>query len=166
MEVLLKKAAYEDKSVLRQLMELYAYDFSEFTGWEINANGYYGYRYFDHYWTEDDRYPYFIMADGQIVGFVLVNSYTSHIKNGHAIAEFFVMRKYRRGGVGKKAAFLAFDAHPGMWEVNEMAQNIAAQKFWVNVIGEYTAGDFGVHEVMMGDSPGTGQHFHTDAKKL
>lgn len=166
MEVLLKKAAYEDKSILRQLMELYAYDFTEFTGEDIGPHGFYEYRYFDYYWAEEDRYPYFIMVDGQIAGFVLVNQYTSFIKEGYSIAEFFVMRKYRRGGVGRKAACLAFDAHPGMWEVNEMAQNVVAQKFWENVISEYTNGDFGTHEVMLGDAPGTGQHFHTDAHKV
>ncbi len=32
-----------EKSVLRQLMELYAYDFSEFDDADVNKHGFYGY---------------------------------------------------------------------------------------------------------------------------
>ena len=64
-----------EKSVLRQLLELYQYDFSMFDNADVNAHGYYGYRYLDHYWTESDRQAYFIVSDGKLAGFVLVNNH-------------------------------------------------------------------------------------------
>ncbi|MGI6665691.1 MAG: GNAT family N-acetyltransferase [Christensenellaceae bacterium] len=159
-EITLHPVAYQEKSVLRQLLELYQYDFSEFTGEEIGPHGFYEYAYLDHYWTEEDRYPYFIKVNGALAGFALVNAYTMHIKKGHAVAEFFIMRKYRRGGVGRQAAALLFDTQRGMWEVNVKASNLVAQKFWNAIITAYTAGDFGEHTLMMGDAPGQGFHFY------
>ena len=58
------------------------------------------------------------------------------------IAEFFVMRKYRRMGVGRTAAFAAFEQFPGHWEVSQIFQNLPAQHFWRKVIAEYTHGNY------------------------
>ena len=58
------------------------------------------------------------------------------------MAEFFVMSKYRRRGVGSEAARFAFDRFPGRWEVREMAANTPAQAFWRRVIGDYTGDNF------------------------
>jgi Predicted acetyltransferase len=46
------------------------------------------------------------------------------------MAEFFVMRKYRRGGVGGKAARAVFARFPGEWQVRQLAANGAAVAFW------------------------------------
>jgi predicted acetyltransferase len=138
-----------EKSVLRQLLELYAYDFSEYDQADINQHGYYGYRHFDHYWTEASRHPFFIKVDDQLAVFVLVNDHCYVLKNSTArsIAEFFVMRKYRRTGVGRAAAFLIFDRFPGKWEVIQHGNNLPSQRFWEKVMGDYTNGDFQRSEV-------------------
>jgi predicted acetyltransferase len=52
------------------------------------------------------------------------------------------MRKYRRQGVGKSAAFHVFDKFPGKWEVIQHGENAPSQKFWEKIIGEYSAGNF------------------------
>ncbi|HEY8415220.1 MAG TPA: hypothetical protein VIK99_05545, partial [Thermaerobacter sp.] len=48
--------AYEDKSVLANLMHLYKYDLSVYDDdpedRDVNAHGLFTYRYLDHYWTE------------------------------------------------------------------------------------------------------------------
>ena len=56
--------------------------------------------------------------------------------------DFFVMRKYRRSGVGTMLARYCFERFRGRWEVAEMPQNTAAQSFWRRVVGEYTGGRF------------------------
>ncbi len=58
LEVELHPAQVEDKSVLRNLLELYAYDFSEYDGADVDAHGLYGYERLDHYWTEEGRAPF------------------------------------------------------------------------------------------------------------
>ena len=57
------KIAVEQKSVLRQLMELYCYDFSEYDQADVCDYGYFGYDRIDHYWTDEERAPYFIKVD-------------------------------------------------------------------------------------------------------
>jgi predicted acetyltransferase len=52
------------------------------------------------------------------------------------------MRKYRRVGIGRKAAFHVFDRFRGTWKVEQDETNVVAQAFWRSVIGEYTDGDF------------------------
>jgi predicted acetyltransferase len=81
-------------------------------------------------------------VDDQLAGFALVCEHSWLGNHGKMIAEFFVMRKYRGQGVGRAAAYAVFDAFPGHWEVSQLAQNLPAQKFWRQVIGEYTRGKY------------------------
>ena len=39
---------------------------------DVNDDGAYGYRYLDHYWTEEGRYAYFIKVSGKLAGFVMI----------------------------------------------------------------------------------------------
>ncbi len=144
MEIELIKVKETEKSVLRQLMELYAYDFSEFDGADVNEHGFYGITYFDHYWTEDARHPFFIKVGGKFAGFVLINDYCYVVKDAgtKSVAEFFVMRKYRRQGIGKTVAVKVFDKFPGKWEVVQHRDNQPAKIFWEEVIFEYTGGNY------------------------
>ena len=50
------------------------------------------------------------------------------------LAEFFVMRKYRRHGVGTFLARELFSRFPGAWQVRQMASNSAATAFWRRAI--------------------------------
>lgn len=134
----------EQKSVLRNLLELYAYDFTEFIPDDVNCYGLYGYKYLDHYWTEEGRHPFIIYIDGNIAGFILIRRYYVSELNDYtySIAEFFIMKKYRKQGVGRKVAFQIFDMFPGIWEVAEVEENRPAQAFWRKVIHTFTQGKF------------------------
>jgi predicted acetyltransferase len=118
-----------DKDVLRRLIEFYSYDFSEYTSSDVGAHGTFGYRHLDCYWTEPDRHPFFIRVDGRLAGFALVRS-----GEPHDMAEFFVMRRYRRSGVGMAAAREVFQRFPGSWEVRQMEANAVALAFWRSAI--------------------------------
>jgi predicted acetyltransferase len=123
------EATPHERPVLRRLMELYCYDFSQFTGADVNAHGEYEYRWVDHYFTEPDRVPFLITVDGNWAGFALV-------RTGEVIdmAEFFVMRKYRRTGVGSFAARELFARFEGVWTVREIHANTGATTFWRGAI--------------------------------
>ena len=144
MNIELVKVDKTEKSVLRQLLELYNYDFSEYDQADVDTHGWYGYGYLDHYWMEPTRHPFFIKVDGKLAGFVLVNAYCYYLKDTDAqsIAEFFVMRKYRRLGVGKTVAREVFEKFPGKWEVLQHGANAPSIQFWETVVGEYTDGNF------------------------
>ena len=120
--VTIERIPVEHKSVLRQLMELYDYDFSEYAQTDVNKHGYYGYGRVDHYWTAESRLPYFIKVEGKHAGFVLVGHYVPEGATSPiwAINEFFIMRKYRRQGLGAYVAHQVFDMHRGPWTVNQV----------------------------------------------
>jgi len=154
---------YSKKSILRQLIELYEYDFSEYNGADLNENGFYDYKYLDHYWTDEGRHPYFILVDGHYAGFALVNSCCYALKddNAKSIAEFFVMRKYRRQRIGQHAAKLVFDKFKAPWEVLQHPGNAPSQVFWQNVVDEYTGGKYELRQVQTDHWKGQGLLFHS-----
>jgi predicted acetyltransferase len=140
----LRKVPYEEKEILLNLLEKYNYEFSQYEPDDVNELGLYGYKYFDLYWTEENRHPFFILVDGRLAGFVLVN--TNHLADGdlanHSISEFFVMYKYRRMGVGRFAAFTVFDMFPGKWQLKRHPKNIPSVHFWNKTVDDYTHGNY------------------------
>lgn len=114
-----------DRPVLARLMELYRYDFSEFDGAEVGPHGEYGYRYLDHYWTDENRRPFLFKVNGVWAGFALVR-----VGEPSDMAEFFVLRKYRRAGVGGAAAAEVLRRFPGSWTVRQQLTNPEATAFW------------------------------------
>ncbi len=61
---------------------------------------------------------------------------------GHAVVDFFVMRRFRRQGLGRAAATVLFDRFPGPWEIASCAHHVPAHVFWRSVIDRYTAGRY------------------------
>ena len=162
MEIAIQAVPIEDKQVLRNLLELYSHDFSEFDGADVDDHGLYGYPYyFDDYWTEAGRHPFFIRVDGRLAGFVMVRDRTN-TGIAHEIAEFFIMRKYRRHGVGKNVAWRIFDMLAGKWRVSEVEENKSAQTFWRTVISEYTDGKY--DEIKVPGLQGPVQEFESRGK--
>ena len=137
-------AANEHKPVLENLMQFYVYDFSEFIKYDVENTGLFApYPHLEDYWKEGSyKYPYIIKVDEKYAGFVLVKFIESGERNYFSIAEFFIMKKYRREGIGKAIAFRIFNLHTGEWEVFQKDTNKPAQLFWNKIINEYTKGQF------------------------
>jgi len=134
----LQIATIEDKPILRHLLELCLHDYSEFNGKDVNEHGLFGYPYLDHYWTEAGRYPFLIRVEGTLAGFVLVRQLKAEGDEPlWQMAEFFILRKYRRRGVGRSVVHQVFDRFQGKWQVTQEEGNRSAQAFWKQVITEY-----------------------------
>ena len=56
------------------------------------------------------------------------------------------MLKYRRLGIGLKAAAQLFDTHRGHWEVCYWRNNLPASKFWKRVVEKYTNNHYQICE--------------------
>ncbi|PZT53266.1 GNAT family N-acetyltransferase [Paenibacillus silvae] len=156
---------YEQKTILRNLLELYKYDFSEFDPEDdINANGLYEYKYVDHYFTEAERFAFFIKVEEKLAGFALVRCIGENEQNEkiYLMAEFFVMKKYRKLKCGQTAAFELFNMFNGVWKVAEMETNVPAQKFWRKTIERYTHGSY--KEIREADWDGPIQMFSSVRK--
>lgn len=132
----------EDKGVLRNLINLYLYDLSEYTEMNLNKHGFFEYRRLDQYWYDASCHPFFILVDDEVAGFVLVHPYDLLEQNRHVISEFFVLRKYRKKRIGKHAVKLIFEAFPGEWEVSQLSENLPSQVFWRKVIHDLSNGSY------------------------
>lgn len=134
-----------ERPTLARLMQLYAYDFSEFMGWDVQGDG-----LFDagdalaKCWSVPWRHTYFVRVDDHIAGFAITDfrSRLSGSSDVMDVAEFFVLRKYRRQRIGATIASRLFALHSGKWEVRQTAKNVAAAAFWRRVIAEHTGGAF------------------------
>ena len=74
MHLQLKKASLEDKTIIKNLMQFYMYDFSEFVDIDVEDDGLFAaYKYLEEYWKDDkNRFPYILQKNKKHVGFVLV----------------------------------------------------------------------------------------------
>ncbi len=144
MNIHLSQVRIEQKEVLASLLQLYLYEFSQFTNEEYNEKGVYTYKYFEQYWLENNRKPFFIISDNKIVGFVLINldDPESSERGIHTISEFFVAKIYRKQQIGTKAAELAFNMYRGRWIIRELINNLGAQEFWHKVLESYTSNSY------------------------
>ena len=140
----IKKVSKGQKEILKNLMEKYNYEFSQYDYTDVNELGLYGFDYLDGYWTEEERYPYFIYVDGNLAGFAMVNNFAEDdsVEMDYAMAEFFIMYKYRKQGLGRKLAFYMFDLCHGKWQVKRHPHSTDAVIFWNKIIDEYTNGNY------------------------
>lgn len=75
MSVQIKQVEITEKDTLANLLEKYLYEFSQYDKRKYNDKGLFGYKYLDNYFTDSDRFAYFIIADGELAGFALINKY-------------------------------------------------------------------------------------------
>ena len=132
-------AAPEHATILANLLELYVHDFSEFLKVKIGADGRFGYESLPLYWSEPGRLAFLVRVDGNLAGLVLVKrgSELSGDESAWDMAEFFVLRAYRRRGIGTQIAHEVWRRFPGIWEVRVMLANVSAEHFWAHAISEY-----------------------------
>ncbi|WP_438029599.1 GNAT family N-acetyltransferase [Sorangium sp. So ce233] len=142
--VSLDAATSSDALLLSNLLELYIHDLSDvFPAIELGPEGRFGYPKLPLYWSERDRrFAFIIRCGGRVAGFVLATRGSPAAEDPGVldIAEFFVLRGYRRSDVGRRAAFLLWSGLPGTWMVRVSEGNRGALAFWGGVIAEFTKG--------------------------
>lgn len=152
-DVQLIPAKREHREVMERLFQLYLYDFSEFVDLDVNGEGLFDYPSLAVYWQEPDRFPFFIEVEGKRAGFILIKKETAQVEDIEVfdVAEFFVLRGYRRQGVGTRSAHMIWDRFPGRWVVRVMKVNNPALRFWEQAVEKYTGGDFRKQQVTRDD---------------
>ena len=140
MGVELIKASAQQQSVVENLLQLYIHDFSELIRLDIGDDGLYTYENLALYWSGDaSRLPFLARFEGKLAGFILITiSELSGDGESYDMAEFFVLRSYRRRGIGRELAEKVWLRFPGLWQVRVMEDNAAAFKFWESSIAQFT----------------------------
>jgi len=125
---MLRRVTLAEKGDLHELFDAYRRDYYALVhpGEALEP-----YPWFDGYWTEPDRHPYWITAGGKAAGFVLVNGWAeSGLPLDQAIGEFCILPDHRRLGLGLKALAALMALHPGQWELKVHRANLPGMAFW------------------------------------
>lgn len=141
-EIQLEKVTEESRQTLWNLLQYMVFETSPSGNNVAGPDGSFEYKHFDNYFTDDNREAYLIKApDGELMGFVMINQYLQKAQSGHAIAEFLILPRFRRNGVGREVARRCFKMHPGNWEVSPADGSASAYGFWKTIIDEITDND-------------------------
>ena len=85
------------------------------------------YKYFPYYFQDDDRYPFMFYIDDAVSGLALVRK----IKNKHhEIAEFYVLKEYRKDNNSMYFAARIASMFEGVIEFSSVENNKRAVAFW------------------------------------
>ena len=143
MEVRTIKIDISEKEILSELLEKYNYEFSQYDKRELPQNAKYGYKYLDNYFTDNDRYAYFIYCDSKLAGFALIRQNPKCERSVNwSIAEFFVTYNYRRQGVATEAVKQLFKMHKGYYHINYHKKNIASELFWNKIVSSFSNNNY------------------------
>jgi predicted acetyltransferase len=132
----------EADALLRNLFEHYCHDMSEWFDFDTGADGSYSHDTASVWAGEHEAY--LATIGGSIAGFALIGSASDWLGDivARDVHEFFVMRRFRRRGVGRRMATLLWNGHPGEWLVRVFEANAPAVVFWRDAISGYSLGSY------------------------
>ncbi len=138
----------EHDTLLRNLYQLYLYEFSRFTAeWRVQEDGRFLETDLEDCWDDVHRRIFLIRVDGEWAGFAIVDLELPD-KDGSTVnelTEFFVMPPYRRNRIGETVSQRLFDTFKGQWELAIVETNEEARYFWRAVLARYTHNHFSEH---------------------
>ena len=135
------EARENDIPVIQNLARFYVYDMSEYMGWRCPENGLFGCRD-DDFWGSKRNHFFVVRVDNELAGFAVIEELDEDESADYDVAEFFILRKFRRRGIGSNVAQTLFDKFRGSWQVRQLPDNLPAPIFWRKVISEYTSGNY------------------------
>jgi predicted acetyltransferase len=140
--LLITKIGRESDVVLRNLFEHYLHDMAEWFDIDTKADGSYSYDT-SQIW-EKGYDAYLAKVGDSIAGFALIGSAAEWLGDigAHDVDEFFVIRRFRRSGVGRRMATFLWDERPGEWLVRVLEGNAPAVSFWRTAILSYSLDSF------------------------
>jgi predicted acetyltransferase len=135
LQVKIEQVPPRERDVLWRYLQFYIYDMSRFTGAQPD-DGVFPYRQFEAYWSEGERRSaWWAKVGGERAGFALVRLDSAEAR--HEVAEFFIVNRWRRRGVGLSFARQLMSQFPGPWKLHQLANNTAAIAFWHRVLAGF-----------------------------
>lgn len=133
-----RAASPHKQTLVAGLMQFYLHDFSTIGNSasplyvvDPETGAFPPYPGLERYWADPGHLPFVIRTAGEVAGFALVDRTSRDGREiDWAMSEFFVLRKFRRSGVGGEAVRQILGMQPGRWEVAVMENNVAAWEFW------------------------------------
>ena len=148
----LLRTSADQADIIRNLYQYYAYESSDWEQEDVEADG----RFYIHeehlvrYWQDPRWSANLILVDGYIAGFLLIESNDLSGLGALELADLFVLKKYRRIGVGSAVALQVLGNGNDAWLVRFYRQDEAAQAFWRAVFAELPRP---VRDIVLDDEP-------------
>jgi predicted acetyltransferase len=138
MDIQLIPASPEQLPLIGNLYQFYAYESSDWEQEDVEIDGrfYVHQEYLQLYWQRPDWSAQLILLDGFIAGFLLIER--SEIPGVHALefADLFILKKYRRQGIGRALVEQVIIASQQPWVVSCYRQDPLAVPFWQTLLSE------------------------------
>ncbi|NIB42698.1 GNAT family N-acetyltransferase [Pseudomaricurvus alkylphenolicus] len=130
-QVTLVDIEQQARPALENLFQYYVYDLSGLLATNPGDDGRFDVDHsaLDAYWSRDDHHPFFIISGGELAGFALVRKYPNKYRV-YDIEQFFVLQRFARQGIGRKALQLMLERFHGEWQIRVLMENTEALGFW------------------------------------
>ncbi|MCY1425107.1 hypothetical protein D9M71_408870 [compost metagenome] len=142
----------EHAELIRNLYQFYAYESSDWEQEDVEADG----RFYIHeehlarYWQEPQWSANLVLLDGLIAGFLLIERSELPGVDALELADLFILKKYRRQGIGQALATQVLTSGAEAWLVRFYRQDETALAFWRAVLDELPRP---VHAIAPDDDP-------------
>ena len=141
--MILRKIELKDKNLLENMMQLYLHDISINFPIDFDSTTCKYYYDLDSYFEKN--IAFFIENEKQEkLGFILIDLLSN---TSFEISEMFILNNYKRQGIGEKAIKDIFKKYRGDWIVKAVPLSTVAEKFWNNVINNYTNGNYNIDHI-------------------
>ncbi|AIL62109.1 GNAT family N-acetyltransferase [Pseudomonas alkylphenolica] len=126
----------DQAELIRNLYQFYAYESSDWEQEDVEVDG----RFYIHeehlirYWQEPQWSANLILVDGFIAGFLLIERSEFAALNALELADLFILKRYRRKGIGRAIASQVLMSGESDWLVRFYDQDETAQAFWRAVL--------------------------------
>ena len=126
----------EEAELIRNLYQYYAYESSDWEQEDVEADG----RFYIHdehlarYWQDPRWSANLLLVDGYIAGFLLIERSELPGINALELADLFILKRYRRKGIGRALATQVLTSGEADWLVRFYDQDEASQAFWRSVL--------------------------------
>lgn len=148
--------------ILRNLFELYLHDMAEWFEFDTTPKGNFAFPTRQEVW--DKGVDVHLLYSAEIpVGFGLVGSAERFDGDPDVkdMDEFFVVRRYRRSGIGRELANHLWRQYPGRWLVRVFQRNLPAVPFWRSTVAAFTANKYDEQVVEVNGRPWSYFRFDT-----
>ncbi|ATR83247.1 GNAT family N-acetyltransferase [Pseudomonas sp. FFUP_PS_473] len=132
----LVQASPDQIELVRNLYQFYAYESSDWEQEDVELDG----RFYIHdehlqrYWQEPQWSANLLLVDGFIAGFLLIERSDLPGIDALELADLFILKKYRRKGIGRAVAAQMLMSAEHAWLVRYYYQDEAAAAFWGSVM--------------------------------
>ena len=131
----LERSSVDDKDFIKNIYQYYLHDLSEFNdSLQHNSMGLFDNSFVDSYYSEDNLIPLKITLKNSIIGFILCSIGQ---KVDYVIQDIFILRNYRKRGLGKLALKQLLDLYRGRFGLDILIKNEPAKLFWTRCLEHF-----------------------------